>query len=138
MKKHWSVTRALSCPENRMFNIYLCAYKCTRHLHFAFIFSGRARMHYLCIYPSHKIHKHLLCKFSCDVSHALSVGTTASPVPTLLCCGHAPLTSSSLAIANKFTSKVFICICLAASSEKDARRTHSQRPGLSKYHFRFN
>lgn len=35
---------------------------------------------------------------------------------------------SSLAIANKFTSKVFICICLAASPEKDAPRTHSQRP----------
>jgi len=80
------------------------------YLNIQYSMAIRWHMHYLCIYPCHKIHKHLLSKFSWDVSHALALSKPPPPITTF----------SSLAIANKFTSKVFICICLAASPEKDA------------------
>lgn len=62
-----------------------------------------------------------------------------------------------LAIANKFTSKVFICVCLVAKAKKDAHTASvyhfpcpctspwspllpllCPRLGLCKYHFHFN
>lgn len=100
-----------------------------------------------------KIHTHLLCKFQRLLSHAPLPGTPmpAPFPPTLLPCGW----SVVLAIANKFTSKVFICVCLAAKAEKDAHTASVSPPplylppslllpllcprlGLCKYHFHFN
>lgn len=56
---------------NGMLSIYLCAYKCANIYSMAI----RWHMHYLCIQTCHKIHKHLLCKFPWDVSHALALPT---------------------------------------------------------------
>lgn len=73
-----------------------------------------------------KIHTHLLCKFQRMLSHAPRPGTPMPALfPPFLPCGW----SVVLAIANKFTSKVFICVCLAAKAKKDAH-TASVSPYL--------
>lgn len=101
-----------------------------------------------------KIHTHLLCKFQRMLSHASSVLARPCLRPSF------PLGwSVVLATANKFTSKVFICVCLAAKAKKDAHTAsvyHCSCPcpctspcppllsllcprlGLCKYHFHFN
>lgn len=73
-----------------------------------------------------KIHTHLLCKFQRLLSHAPRPGTPmpAPSPPPLLPCGW----SVVLAIANKFTSKVFICVCLAAKAKKDAHTASVSPP----------
>lgn len=67
-------------------------------------------MHYLCIYAPQNSYTHLLCKFLGEFF--------LTPLPPRH-GWHAPGWPVVLAIANKFTSKVFICVCLAAKAKKD-------------------